>query len=319
MSISRFVLHRPNAAPPAVSVTPQSPQNPNRGPSGSRCPPSIATPALGGPLTNDQINHIIGRLRGTTLNGGGGLSPNRGAARQLRPIPPAVGPARDHPTPTGHLIPTALEVDTCTMEEGRMDTAGCIRPHRPLGTSSAGAKDIAPTMVDTVGTLRRATEAVWGWVIPHMEALGWGWAGPSSVLGGQLRRQTPTLLLPLPRTEVDRAADAVVMMTCPSVVVLVVVPTEDLACYNGMDRFGGAVRGLGMGVSNGGAASGGALGAGGFDFDDVSPQFPAGSDTLRGDSPYSLPSVGSGNGAIGSGAGWKTRLSPFGCGRLLGR
>jgi len=60
------------------------------------------------------------------------------------------------------------------MEEGRTDTAGCIRPHRPLGTSSARAKDVATTMVDTVGTLRRATEAVWGWVIPHMEALGLG-------------------------------------------------------------------------------------------------------------------------------------------------
>jgi len=119
-----------------VSATPQLPQSPNRGPSGSRYPPSIATPALGGPLTNDQINHIIGRLQGTTLNDGGGLSPNRGAARPLRPIPPAVGPGRHHPTPTGHVIPTALEVDTCTMEEGRTDTAGCIRPHRPLGTSS---------------------------------------------------------------------------------------------------------------------------------------------------------------------------------------
>ena len=31
-------------------------------------------------------------------------------------------------------------------------------------------------------------------------------------------------------------------------------------------------------------------------------QLPAAPDTLRGDSPYSLPSVGSGNGAIGSGA-----------------
>jgi len=134
MSISRFVLHRPNAAPPAVSVTPQSPQNPNRGPSGSRDPPRIATPALGGPLINDQINHIIGRLQGTNLNDGGGLSPNRGAARQLRPIPPAVGPARHHPTPTGHLIPTALEVDTYTMEEGvRTLRGGMYSPPPPLG------------------------------------------------------------------------------------------------------------------------------------------------------------------------------------------
>jgi len=41
-----------------------------------------------------------------------------------------------------------------------------------------------------------------------------------------------------------------------------------------MIRFGGAVRGLGIGMSNGGAAPGGTLGVGRFGFDDVSPQFP---------------------------------------------
>jgi len=70
-----------------------------------------------------------------------------------------------------------------------------------------------------------------------------------------------------------------------------------------MDRFGGAVRGLGMGMSNGGAAPGGVLGVGGFDFNDASPQFPAAPDTLHGDSLYGLPSFGRGNGTIGSGAG----------------
>lgn len=73
--------------------------------------------------------------------------------------------------------------------------------------------------------------------------------------------------------------------------------------YDGMDRFGGAGRGLGMGMSNGSAAPGGALGVGGFEFDDASPQFPAASDILRGDSLYGLPSAGRGNGTIGSGAG----------------
>jgi len=78
----------------------------------------------------------------------------------------------------------------------------------------------------------------------------------------------------------------------------------DLACYEGMDRFGGAVCGLGMGMSNGRAAPGGALGVGGFDFDDASPQFPpAPPDTLRGASLYGFPSVGRGNGTIGSGGG----------------
>ena len=72
--------------------------------------------------------------------------------------------------------------------------------------------------------------------------------------------------------------------------------------YDGMDRFGGAGRGLGMGMSNGGTAPGGTLGVGGFEFDDASPQFPAASDILRGDSLYGLPSAARGNGTIGSGA-----------------
>jgi len=70
-----------------------------------------------------------------------------------------------------------------------------------------------------------------------------------------------------------------------------------------MDRFGGAVCGLGMGMSNGRAAPGGALGVGGFDFDDASPHFPVAPDNPRGDSLYGLPSVGRGNGTIGSGGG----------------
>jgi len=51
-----------------------------------------------------------------------------------------------------------------------------------------------------------------------------------------------------------------------------------------MNRFSGAVRGLGMGISNGGAAFGGTLGVGRFEFDDASPQVPATSDIRRGDS-----------------------------------
>jgi hypothetical protein len=73
-----------------------------------------------------------------------------------------------------------------------------------------------------------------------------------------------------------------------------------------MDRFGGAGRGLGIGLSNGGAAPGCALGGGGFEFDDASPQFPAASDILRGDSLYSLPSAGRGKDTIGSGAGGRS-------------
>jgi len=67
-------------------------QNPNSGPSGSRYPPRIATPVPEGPPANDQVNHVIERLQCIFLNNGGGPSPNRGAARQLRPILPAVSP-----------------------------------------------------------------------------------------------------------------------------------------------------------------------------------------------------------------------------------
>jgi hypothetical protein len=112
-----------------------------------------------------------------------------------------------------------------------------------------------------------------------------------------------TLLPALPHTEVATAA---VMTTC-----------EDLAVMDGMDHFDGAVRGLGMRMSNGGAAPGGALGVGGFEFDDASPQFPAASDIFRGESLYGLPSAGRGNITIGSG-GRGSRWSPFGCGGLLG-
>jgi len=38
--------------------------------------------------------------------------------------------------------------------------------------------------------------------------------------------------------------------------------------YDSIDHFGGAVRGLGMGISNGGAMLGGVLGVGGFEFDE---------------------------------------------------
>jgi len=61
-------------------ATPQSPQY----------PPSIATPVPEGPVTNNQVNHIIQPLQNIILNNGG-LSPN-GAARQLQPTLPAGGP-----------------------------------------------------------------------------------------------------------------------------------------------------------------------------------------------------------------------------------
>jgi len=144
MSIYRSFLRRPNpaspAVSPAVSATPQLSQDPNSGPPGSRYLPSIATPVPEGSLTSDQVNHIIECLQGIILNNGSGLSPNRGAARQLRPIPPAVGPACHHPTLTGHFIPTALEVDICTTEEGRTDIADVSAPTAPWGRVRPGRR-----------------------------------------------------------------------------------------------------------------------------------------------------------------------------------
>jgi hypothetical protein len=175
--------------------------------------------------------------------------------------------------------------------------------------SSAAAMNMATmvVVVDTVDTLRRVIGAAWEWVTLRMELLGSG-SGSGRLLFSKTSSLTPTavdsrtLLPALPNTEGDTTA-AAAMMTCRSVVVPVVLPIEDLADTTGMDRFGGAVRGLGMGMSNGGGAPGSALCVGGFEFDDASPQFPAASDILRGDFLYGLPSAGRGNGTIGSGAG----------------
>jgi len=92
---------------------------------------------------------------------------------------------------------------------------------------------------------------------------------------------------------VDTAAEATVMMTCPSVVILVVLPMEDLACYDGMDCLVGAVRGLGMGMSM---------------LEISISTTRAHSSPLRpiafmATHSVASPSVGRGNGTIGSGAG----------------
>jgi len=106
--------------PPTVSATPQSPQNSNGRHSRNRHPPSMATLILEGPPTNDQATTS---LHDIILNSGG-LSPNRGAARQ------AGGPLL--PPPNG-LRDTLF---ICTTEEGRTDTdtTGCtrVRPGRRI-------------------------------------------------------------------------------------------------------------------------------------------------------------------------------------------
>jgi len=120
-----------------------------------RCyPPIIATPVPEGPLTNDQVNHIIERLQCIIHNNGGGPSPNRGATRQLRPVTLAVGPACHHPTPTGQFPRHWRWIHV----QRRRPYGHCgMYPPPPL---LGGAKDMTTTVVDTVGTLRRATEAV---------------------------------------------------------------------------------------------------------------------------------------------------------------
>jgi len=180
-------------------------------------------------------------------------------------------PSRHHPLPTGRLIPTVLDV--------------CYAPPPPRGGELGRGDEFAIMVVDTVGALRRATDAAWGWIREHMELLGSGLArllSHDQLLGSYGPADSRTLL------QVDTAAEAV-MTICPSVVV--VLPMEDLAVIMAWIAFSGAVRGLGTDMSNGGGAPGGTLGVGRFEFDDASPQFPATSDVLRGDSSIASPAL----------------------------
>ena len=300
----------PTPAPPALSATPQSPQHSNSGPTGNRYPPSIATPAPEGPLTNDQVNHIIERLQDIILNNGGGLSPNGGATRQLRPIPPAGGPPPP-PNTYGTPYPNGNGGGYMHNGGGAYGHGGMYPPPPPRGGEfgrsdgyggyygGGGGGGYGGHPAQNYGSGMGMGHTAYG-------AAGVG-TGPSSVLEDQLlgtyggRLQNSSTRpgpygggyggggggyddLPL-----GRGTSGAVY--------------GGFGGYDGMDRFGGAGRGLGMGMSNGGAAPGGVLGVGGFEFDDASPQFPAASDILRGDSLYGLPSAGRGNGTIGSGAG----------------
>jgi len=91
-SISRSCLGCPN--PPSGCVhNPMVTSNSKSSPSGNCYPPSITTSVPEGPLTNDQVNHIIQRFQDTILNNGSRLGPNGGAPRLLCP-------SRRHPLPT---------------------------------------------------------------------------------------------------------------------------------------------------------------------------------------------------------------------------
>jgi len=146
-------------------------------------------------------------------------------------------------------------------------------------------------VVDTVGALCRATDAVWGWITEHIELLGSGLARllsspspPWHLRPGRLQDSSVRPAsgyggggghddLPLGRGTGGAAFGG-------------------FSGHNDMDRFSGAVRGLGrMGMSNGGGAPGGTLGIGRFEFDDASPQFPATSDVLHGDSSIASPTL----------------------------
>ena len=297
----------PTPAPPTLSATPQSPQNSNSGPSGNRYPPNIATPAPEGPLTNDQVNHIIERLQDIILNNGGGLSPNGGATRQLRPIPPASGPP---PPPNAYGSPYSNGNGGGFMHNGggAYGHGGMYPPPPPPPRGGEfGRGDGYGGYYGGGYGGHPAQNYGGGMGMGHTAYGGAGvGTGPASVLEDQLlgtyggRLQNSSTRpgpygggygggvggyddLPL-----GRGAGGAVY--------------GGFGGYDGTDRLGGAGRALGVGFSNGAIAPT-VLGVGGFEFDDASPQFPAASDILRGDSLYSLPSAGRGNGTIGSGAG----------------
>jgi len=116
--------------------------------------------------------------------------------------------------PTGRLVPTVLDV--------------CYPPPPPRGGELGRGDEFAIMVVDTVGALCRATDAAWGWFKENMGLLGSGLArllSHDQLLGTSGPAESRTLLLAL---RVDTAAEAV-MTICPSVVVPVVLPMEDLA------------------------------------------------------------------------------------------
>ena len=80
------------------------------------------------------------------------LQVNCDASRQLRALP------LHRQTPTGHLIPTAPEVDICTAE-GRTDTAGCTHlRRRPCGREFGRGDGYGYYGGGGGGTLCRVTE-----------------------------------------------------------------------------------------------------------------------------------------------------------------
>jgi len=146
-------------------------------------------------------------------------------------------------------------------------------------------------VVDMVATLCRAMDMAWGWITEHMELQGLGLAHLLSLdqlLGTYDPADSKTLLL---------------WIQCQRWLYNLLLCHGTLgAAYggfggdNGMDHFGGTVWGLGMGMSNGGGTPGGMLSVGRFEFDDVSPQFPATSDVPCGDSVIAPPALATATG-----------------------
>jgi len=59
----------------------------------------------------------------------------------------------------------------------------CItRVRHPVAVSSADEMNLDIMVVDTVGTLHRATDAAWGWITEHMDLLG---SGPARLLSSR--------------------------------------------------------------------------------------------------------------------------------------
>jgi len=199
-----------------------------------------------------------------------------------------------HRTPTGHLIPTVLELDICTTEEGRTGTTEYTHGH----------DGIYPSPPPRGGERRRIRPLCWVQWARCAWLRSWHGKGSRCIWSYWGRGRYRVVLCP-PGHFLGTyggggggSYDDLPLDRDPSCATY-----GGFGGYDSIDCFGGAVRGLGTGISNGGTPPGGVLGVGGFEFDDASPQFPAASDILRGDSLYSLPSASRGNGTTRSGAG----------------
>ena len=197
----------------------------------------------------------------------------------------------------GPLIPMVLEMDICTTEVvcTGTDTMGCTRLRHPVAVSSAEVTN----MVTIVSGYGGHTAQGYGSGI-GIDHIAYGATGPTFCpqrpAPQYLQRQAQnSSARPAGRYSGGGGYDDLPLgpwyrWCCLWMIWQLRQRGSLWWCFTGTwDGYGGA-------------APGGALGVEGFNFDDESPQFPAASGILRGESPYSVPSAGRGNGTIGSGA-----------------